>query len=360
VIEEIPKPVSANCIGFGLQHPLISNNGHYVVKRMWGEVPVEADGSVYFEAPAGAALYFAALDKDYMELQRMRALTQIAPGETVTCVGCHEHRTSAPPNGTPLALRQPPRAIEPPPGGVHGADFAHDAQPVLTAHCLKCHGGDKPAGDLDLSPEPTNLFNVAYENLTDRGLVSFVDIRRADSLPLRSPKFYGSHASKLIQVLQTSHRDRVMLPPEDWRRLVSWIDHNAPYYGTYVFGRPGTVGGRELLTPGIKASLHAVFDKRCAGCHGQDRGRMERIRFLEVEKSPAWLAPLAKAAGGTEKCGQAVFADREDPEAKAMLEALHQLAEEIRTNPREDMTPEPLPVADLKARYVYRPGKVSE
>jgi len=355
VIEEVPKPVSADCIGFGLQNPVISNYGHYVVKKLWGEVPVEPDGSVYFEAPANAALYFAALDENYMELQRMRALTTLEPGETVTCVGCHEHRTTAPPNGMPGALRHAAATIAPPLGGAHGADFAYDVQPVLTRHCVKCHSGDQPTGNLDLSPDPTNLFNVAYENLTSRGYVSFVDVRRADSLPLRPPKYYGSYASKIIQVLQTTHQERVQLPPEDFRRLVTWIDCNAPYYGTYVYSRPGTVGGRELLTPPIKSALHQVFDKRCASCHGQDKSRIERIKFLDVESSPALLAPLAKAAGGSEKCGQAVFPDRNDPDAQAMLDALHRLAEEIKTNPREDMLAERPPIVEPDMRYVYRP-----
>jgi len=355
VVEEVPKPVSANCIGFGLQHPVVSNNGHFVVKKLLGEVPVEEDGSVYFEAPAKAALYFAALDENYMELQRMRALTQLEPGETVTCVGCHEQRTTAPMNATPLALRKPARTIPTPLDGVRGIDFARDAQPVLTRHCVSCHGGEQPAGSLDLSPDPTNIFNVAYENLTNRGYVNFIDIRRADTLPLRPPLHYGSHASKIIEVLRTTHKDRVTLPPDDLRRLVTWIDLNAPYYGTYLFNRPNTVGGHELLTPGIKAALHGVFDRRCASCHGQDKARVERVKFLDVEQSPALLAPLAKAAGGTEKCGQPVFPSRDDPEAQAMLDALHQLAEEIRTNPREDMLAERPPIVEADMRYVYRP-----
>lgn len=355
VIEEVPKPVSALCVGFGLQHPVISNYGHYVVKKLWGEVPVAEDGSVIFEAPARVALYFSALDENYMELQRMRAITQIEPGETATCVGCHEHRTCAPPNIYPLALRGPALKITPPLGGVHAVDFAYDVQPVLDRHCIRCHSGSEPAGGLDLSPDPTNLFNVAYENLTSRGYVNFVDIRRADSLPLRPPKYYGSHSSKLIQVLLTSHRDRVALPRDDFRRLVTWIDCNAPYYGTYLYSRPGTVGGRELLTPAIKSALHGVFDRRCASCHGQDKSRIEQIKFSDVERSPALLAPLAKAAGGTEKCGQPVLGSRDDPDAKVMLETLYQLADEIRTNPREDMLAERPPIIDPNARYIYRP-----
>jgi mono/diheme cytochrome c family protein len=98
-----------------------------------------------------------------------------------------------------------------------------------------------------------------------------------------------------------------------------------------------------------------VFDRKCASCHGQDKSRVERVKFLDVEQSPALLAPLAKAAGGAERCGQPVFPDRDDSDAKAMLDALHQLAEEIRTNPREDMQAERPPITEPDMRYVYRP-----
>ncbi len=355
VIEEVPKPVSADCPGFGLQYPVVSNNGHYVVKKIHGEVPVEPDGSVYFEAPANAALYFEALDANYQEVQRMRAITTLAPGESVSCIGCHEARTTSPPNQWPLALRHEPSPITPPLDGVRGADFAYDVQPVLNRNCVRCHSGAKPAGNLDLSPDPTDLFNVAYENLTNRGYVSFVDVRRADSLPLRPPMYYGSHASKLTQILLTTHKDRVQLSKDDWRRLVTWIDCNAPYYGTYLYSRPGTIGGRELLTADIRAGLKTVYDKRCASCHKQDVARIENIKFLDVERSPALLAPLAKAAGGTEKCGQPVFPSRDDPDAKALIDTLSRLAQEIKTNPREDMLTQRPPITEPNMRYVYRP-----
>ncbi|MBV5273127.1 MAG: DUF1924 domain-containing protein, partial [Lamprocystis purpurea] len=40
-------------------------------------------------APAGAVLYFHLLDKDFNELQRMRSVVQLQPGEQRSCVTCH-------------------------------------------------------------------------------------------------------------------------------------------------------------------------------------------------------------------------------------------------------------------------------
>jgi len=279
VVQEIPKPVSALCSGPWLQYPLISYAGHLALKCLLGEVPVAPDGSVTFRAPANHGLYLAALDENHQEIQRMRAMTEIRPGETRTCVGCHEPRTSAPPVHRAEALHGDVLTITPPPGGPKAPDFYRDVQPVLTHNCVSCHSGAKPAGGLDLSPALTNRFNVAYENLMTRGLVSYVVANNSDTLPLRPPKYYGSFASKVVQVLDTTHRDRVKLSTDDRRELVTWIDLNAPYYGTYCYSRPGTDGGRELLTPKVRGGLQAVFQQSCASCHAKDTARVERVNF---------------------------------------------------------------------------------
>lgn len=355
VVEDIAKPVSANCSGgCGLQYPLMSNYGHYTVKRVWGTVPVEKDGSARFKAPANKALFFSALDENYMEVQRMRTFTHVAPGQTVTCVGCHEHRQTTPPNTRTRALRRVAASITPPPDGVHAPDFYYDVQPVFNRNCVRCHNSGKPEGDVDLSPDYTNTFNVAYEQLTGKGYVSYVNILQSSSLPLRPPKFYGSHASKLSQMLLTTHKKYVELPKDDWIRLVTWIDCNAPYYGTYAYSRPGTVGGRELITPQLRASLDAVHGRRCASCHGTDTGRIQRLNFTKLASSPALLAPLAKSSGGTEKCGKPVFADRTDPDFREFTAILKNLEDEIKSKPREDMLASRPPLFADKEEYRLR------
>lgn len=354
VVEEIPKPVAADCSGLWLQHPLISYGGHLALKRLLGEVPVAPDGSACFTAPADTAIYFSALDENFMEIQRMRAFTEIRPGQVISCVGCHEPRNTAPPRRTGQAFVSGPQRPIPPPGGPRVPDFIRDVQPILNRHCLSCHSGKQPAGGLDLSPARTNLFNLAYENLMSKGLVSYVVANHSSTLPLRPPKFYGSHASRLVQVLRGSHASRVNLSPEEWRELVTWIDLNAPYYSTYRYSRPGTVGGRELLTPRVRAALHNVFHQHCASCHGEDVGRVERVNFEDVMQSPALLAPLSQAAGGTGTCGE-VFTSLDSPGAQALVVALRLLEQEIRENPREDMLPDRPPIADENPRYIYRP-----
>jgi cytochrome c553 len=354
VIQEVPKPVSAECSGPWLQYPLISYGGHLVVKRLLGEVPVAQDGSAYFSAPANKAIYFAALDANHQEVQRMRALTEVRPGETLSCVGCHEERTSAPPARRPQARQVAAADITPPEGGPKASDFYRDVQPVLNRNCISCHSGSKPAGGLNLSPSLTNRFNVAYESLMTRDLISYVVANDSSTLPLRPAMYYGSHASRLMKVLATTHTDRVALPPEDREALVTWIDMNAPYYGTYLYSRPWTEGGRELLTGRVRGALQAVYQQSCASCHGQDTGRVERVSFEDVWQSPALLAALPVSAGGTGACG-AVFSGREDPGAKALMAALGTLEQELRDNPREDVQMARPPITEENPRYVYRP-----
>jgi len=356
VTEEIPKPVASRTRGHRLQNPAISDVGHFALKRLWGTVPVEADGSAYFKAPANKAIYFSALDADFMELQRMRTFVAVAPGERFGCVGCHERKTTSPPVADALALRREPSDITPPPyGGVHAPDFYYDAQPVLNKHCVKCHSGPKPKGGVDLSPDYTPLFNVAYETLVRKGLTSYVNIYQVSTLVMRPPKHYGSHASKVVKVLRTTHKDRVKMPPEDWRRFVTWIDSNAPYYGTYVYTRHGTTGGRDIFARHAKA-LNDVHKRQCASCHGGNAlATVFRMR-LPAEQTRALRAPLAKAAGGDETCGKPVFPSTGHPDYQKLLAAYSEIA----ANPRVDMRDSRPPCTDPKCRYVYRPGVVRE
>ncbi len=364
VVEEIPKPVSANCPGYAIQYPVISNRGHLALKRLWGTVPVEPDGSAHFRVPAGKALYFAALDENFMEIQRMRSFTSVAPGEKFGCVGCHEQKHTAPISLDAAAFHRGPSDIAPPPhGGVHGPDFYNDVQPVLNKHCIKCHGGPKPKGEVDLSPDFTNLFNVAYETLTNKKLVKYVSDYTCESLPTRGPKYYGSYASKVIEVLLTTHKeeDRVNIPPEDFRRLVTWIDCNCPYYGTYTFNQPGTIGGRELFFHHRK-ELNEIYGRRCQSCHGPppsgssvNPSVLYRIRLPEVEKTRALLAPLGRSAGGDESCSKPIFADRNDPDFKKLTDILAKIKAQAQSNPRADMFDQRPPLLDPKCRYIYRP-----
>ena len=85
--------------------------------------------------------------------------------------------------------------------------------------------------DIVLASTRTGSFNRAYESLmARRDLVHrFVAYDRE---PSTLPYTFGGHASGLTKMLRKGHKD-VKLADEEWERLVTWIDANALYYGTF-------------------------------------------------------------------------------------------------------------------------------
>ena len=58
--------------------------------------------------------------------------------------------------------------------------------------------------------------------------------QKTNVIPL-PPYALGSPASKLISVIRAGHH-KVELAPTKMIRLITWVDANAPYYGSY-FGK---------------------------------------------------------------------------------------------------------------------------
>jgi len=96
--------------------PNIGHAAQSLARGVLGTAPVEADGSAHFQVPTGAGLYFQALDENGLAVHTMRSATYLHPGETLTCIGCHEskHSTIRPNAGPrPLAMGRPPSALQP-------------------------------------------------------------------------------------------------------------------------------------------------------------------------------------------------------------------------------------------------------
>lgn len=203
-------------------------------KQVLGTVPVEPDGSAWFHAPAGIPLSFQALDERGMAIQTMRSLTYLQPGEQAGCIGCHEHRTTSPVAGvTALATQRPPSEIQPAPKGSKPFNYAILVQPILDKHCVECHRPGKADGGVDLTGTPAGEFTVSYNALAR--LVPFSEWKgtpQANSEPLTHPDRFGARASKLMQLLSGGH-ENVSLLEEEYERLITWMDTNALFYGTF-------------------------------------------------------------------------------------------------------------------------------
>jgi len=223
--------------------------------RVIGEVPVESDGSACFKVPADTAVYFQALDENHMELRRMRSHITFQSGETRGCLGCHESRPKSPPAEwqATIALGRDPVTPTPPPWGAHRLlGYEWLIQPVFDRHCVRCHGADEPDGGLDLtSARADDGFLRSFHTLfadwrsakkDAARLVSVSD--RFDGSAITQPKQFGSHRSRLVEVLRDDalHAKEVTLDDDEWLALVAWIDANAPYYDTFYNRRPADGG----------------------------------------------------------------------------------------------------------------------
>ena len=374
VLESLPKPINFT----GGMDPL-TYGGSFTLERVVGTVPVEPDGSASMELPALRALFFVALDQHDMAVKRMQSFLTVQPGETTSCVGCHEQRTEsfrAP--GDLLALKRRPSRIEPIEDCPDVFDFPRDIQPILDRLCVDCHGyertsrGGPYAGRVVLTGDHGPMFSHAYFTMTVKQLFTDNRNRAQSSFP---PGTLGSGASRIFGMIDGSHYD-VTASEHDKKMLRLWIDVGAPYPGTYAALGSGSVGGYHqnglVNTDTGWTTTRAgaeVMRRRCADCHqgsnvlpvsmSDERGmsfwrfsiddpRLKLSRHIvfnlsRPEKSLLLLAPLAERAGGFELCRDKqgkpvpVFRDTSDPDYATLLAMVAAGKENLEAIKRFDM-----------------------
>ncbi len=231
-------------------HKVAGPNGwpSYVAKSVWGTVPVEDDGSASFHAPAGKVLYFQALDKDFNELQRMRSVVQLQPGEQRSCVGCHEPRSTTPPAASKrlMALNRAPSELQPPPWGAGPFAYEHVVQPVWESQCVRCHNAqDSPRMDLTRKCDAEGV-PASYRTLVEGGWVHYFDYTWGQEHRLAEPMSFGTLKSKLWRILDAGHHD-VRLSNDEMQRIKCWIDLNCPLWPDYRYrmDRPGVATAKN-------------------------------------------------------------------------------------------------------------------
>jgi formylglycine-generating enzyme required for sulfatase activity len=281
----------------------IGMDGPWDIKRVLGTVPVEPDGSANFRVPANTPISVQPLDAEGKALQLMRSWFTAMPGESVSCIGCHEDRNAAPISRQSLAARREPSAIEPWFGPTRGFAFHREVQPVLEAYCVRCHDGQpRPDGtriaDLrggqmirdwksDISghvdPAVGGKFSVAYAELH-----RFVRRPGIESdMHLLSPMEFHADTTELVQLLRKGHYG-VNLDNESWERLITWIDLNAPYHGTWC-----EIAGESAVKP-IAARKRELL-RRYAGVDDDPEAIVPESRAVTISPK-ASLAPSAEPA----------------------------------------------------------------
>ncbi|MAG58595.1 MAG: hypothetical protein CMJ83_20085 [Planctomycetes bacterium] len=237
-------------------------DGPWDVKRVLGTVPVERDGSASFRVPANTPLSVQPLDSEGKAMQLMRSWMTAMPGETLSCVGCHEAPDTVPPIRSPLAFARSPSKIDPWYGPARGFSFIREVQPVIDRYCLSCHDG-QPDASGHAAPDLSGTdwiddYRSGYPSTRGgRFTRSYVNLHRYVRRPgiesdyhMLAPMEYHADTTELVQMLQKGHAG-VRLDEESWDRLCTWIDLNAPFHGTWTeaVGDPGRqrTRRRELL-----------------------------------------------------------------------------------------------------------------
>jgi cytochrome c553 len=350
VLETLPKPLNFS----GSQEP-ITINGTFTLPRILGTVPVEADGSAYFEVPALRPLFFVALDEHDLAVKRMQSFVSVMPGETTSCVGCHEQRTRTPVNvhGAPQALQRAPSRISPIVDVPQVFDFPRDIQPILDKHCVACHNYEKYDGRLTLTGDRGPVYSSSYSNIFARNLVA----EGRDGAGNRPPRDIGSSASRLLKFLDSRHY-QVALTAREVTTIRLWIEAGGHYPGTYA------ALGTGMVRPNSK-DREEVLTRRCATCHVEERKEQKEQRtwtfgfaddhYFNVsrpEKSLLLLAPLGRESGGFGLCRERtrfgkvptpdaplakVFLDKADPDYKALLNWILAMETDLNRIKRFDM-----------------------
>jgi hypothetical protein len=174
------------------------------------------------------------------------------PGERVSCIGCHENKMAASAAGQRLvtAMKRPAAALTPTPESGRPYGFVENVQPIFDAKCIKCHNDKEAKGGMNLSRTITgaNGYTASYQSLCYTKDSSGKTVRRISKKNKRPLVTYfaqrnqiqvtpeggedGAIGSGLIQMLQTGH-SKVELTAAELRRIGTWIDMNAVFYGVY-------------------------------------------------------------------------------------------------------------------------------
>lgn len=250
-------------------HNALTIEGGWDAKRLLGTVPVEADGSVMVRVPHSTPISIQPLDEKGAALQLMRSWLVAMPGESLSCVGCHESPRTPPLQRMTLAMKKGPQPLTPwrnerP----HGFGFLREVQPVLDRRCVGCHDGSdagrpnfKETGPISKGRAFAQSFHELHPFVNRPGCES--DFR------LLSPMDYHASTSELVQLLAKGHHGAT-LDAADWETLLTWIDLNVPYHPTWT-----DLKGDQ--------KVDAIAD----------RARELRRKYTGMADDPEWMPPAS-------------------------------------------------------------------
>jgi hypothetical protein len=210
--------------------PRVGYSSQNVVKMALGTVPVEEDGSVFFEAPIGKEILFQVLDERGMAVQTMRSGTYLHPGENMTCVGCHEDKWAAPPaGGTPMASKRPASKLEPELGKIEPINYARNIKPILTK-CYACHTGKAGSPPTDTSYGAQEKYAFYFMSAGSNTVAGHGGSRS-------KPGAIGARGSRMGKALMSDTHKKALTDGKftetEVRTVVQWLDLGSDELGAF-------------------------------------------------------------------------------------------------------------------------------
>lgn len=235
-----------------INNPKIGHADQSLARGSLGTVPVEEDGSVHFECPTGTGIAFQLLDEKGMMIQNMRSATYLHPGETLSCIGCHEDKWEAPNiSHVPLAMKRAPSRLKPEPAGSYPISFPRLVQPVLDAHpefFAELFPGKSLSTEIDEKWGWSNAMHTlsphAWGKSGGNGALHSKNGNRCYSLPMQE----GARVSSLYKKMEKAGAWDT-LSEEQMRRITLWLDCNSNFYGAY--NDTGAQAAGKVVLPAV-------------------------------------------------------------------------------------------------------------
>ncbi|MCP4644292.1 MAG: formylglycine-generating enzyme family protein, partial [bacterium] len=177
-----------------------------------------------------------------------------------------------------------------------------EVQPVLDEYCIGCHDGTErpngmPSMDLKTRAHITDYTSVFHSGGKDAGhfSVSYANLHRFVRRPglesdyhMLMPMEYHADSTQLVQRLRKGHGN-VKIDPESWDRIITWIDLNAPFHGTWA-----EIAGAERVEKPARRRRELLA--KYAGFE-EDPEAIHPTEHPYLSKNPSAMLPEAPPSG---------------------------------------------------------------
>jgi hypothetical protein len=224
VVQVLPKTTQL------ADDPRVGYSSQNVVKMALGTVPVEEDGSAFFEAPIEREILFQVLDERGMAVQTMRSGTFLHPGENMTCVGCHEDKwNTPPPSGTPTASKRPASKLELELGRIEPINYARTIKPILTK-CYACHAGKTGSPPTDTAYNQQEKYAFYFMSAGSNTVAGHGGSRS-------KPGQIGARGSRMGKALMSNTHKQALTDGKftetEARTIIQWLDLGSDELGAF-------------------------------------------------------------------------------------------------------------------------------